>query len=539
MKLNKKQQEVIEATEGPVLVSAGAGSGKTAVLIKRILRLMSLGVNESNICIVTFTNKAAYELEERLEKATHHKPEVMIGTFHSIALSLVREEIQKSKYTSGFEILSDVDAENLLEKAINKLDLDLKINDCARQISKFKYIGVGAERARHKNENMVNIYKEYQDLIQKYNRIDFDEIILEAIRILKCNPIIREKWSKRLEYIMIDEFQDTNTAQYIFLKTLFPNKNSNICCVGDDRQGIYSFRGANINIILNFEKDYDAKVILLEENYRSTKVIVNASNKVIEHNKSQTNKNTYTNNDSGSPISINKYETAKEEAAFIASSIKKNILKGNNYKDFAILVRANKLMNVIKATLTSEGIPYKLLEKDEKPFSVESVMSHDADLDSKQEEAVTLITVHSSKGLEYKCVFLIGLEQGCFPSRYMMKGPLLEEERRLLYVAMTRAKEKLVITYTASRENGNRTSNNKPSEFLIEIPKEFVVYNELAQKDFIGTVRKVIVLSKDKIEHPEFGKGRVLKVLELNESMQGTIQAIFGNNIEKVLDVQF
>ncbi len=540
MDLNAMQQKVVSSTDGPLLVLAGAGSGKTAVLVERTKAIMSQGIKEENICIITFTNKAAYEISERIKKATHHTHKILVGTFHSIALSLIREEINFSRYMSGFEILSEYDMGKIIGSCIKRLGFDLNLNDCIRQISRYKYSGISPDQVNNEDERIVKIYHEYQRLLQQYNRIDFDEIILESIRILK-EPEVYGRWSNKIRYLMVDEFQDTNIAQYKFLKALFKESNSNLCVVGDDYQSIYGFRGADINIILNFQKDYKAKVIKLEENYRSTKNIVQASKAIITNNTKQAKKDVFTSKDKGSLVFINKFETSEEEAEFIVNTIiKKTECEKARYKDFAILFRANKFLDGIKLALENAGIPYKTLEKWEKPLSVESISIDITELQEQEEntDSVTLLTVHSSKGLEFTNVFLIAVEQGSFPSRYMTKGDLLEEERRVMYVAMTRAKETLYISYTNTRTVQDKQINNKASQFITEIPKCYVQYNTLAELDFRDVIEKVKILSKHSIEHPQLGQGRVIQLITLDDKMKSKIEVDFGH-CTKILEVQF
>ena len=531
MYLNEKQQKVVESTEGPVLVLAGAGSGKTAVLIERTKRLISLGVSESSICIITFTNKAATEVSQRLSKRMGYDTQVDIGTFHSIALSLLKEEIAYSNYRLGFNILSDSEVGKVIYKAIRNCDVPLKVDYCLKEISKFKYQAIGADLATHKDTDIVKVYKEYQSLLRKSNSMDFDEILMESIECLK-NKEVREKWMSRIKYIMVDEYQDTNPAQYLFLKSIFAKKNSNMCCVGDDKQGIYSFRGADINIIMNFENDYDANVIKLEQNYRSSGNIVNASNSVISNNTKQRDMTCFTANDIGSPLYLNKFNDEKEEADFIAEKIYEKVKHGDKYSSFCILFRANKLLSDVQEALCRVGIPYKLLGDQDKPFNVEGI-NQTCNIEEVV-DAVSLITVHSSKGLEFEHVFIVGLEKGCFPSRYMSKGPLLEEERRLMYVAMTRAKATLYISYVSDRKG----ISCKGSEFLIELPKEMLIYNSLAQMDFKENTCTVSVVGKDRIKHPSLGLGMVKEVLDIDHSMKATIKVLFGQ-IEKTIEVQF
>lgn len=630
--LNPMQKKAVLQTDGPLLLLAGAGSGKTRVLTHRIAYLIEQGVRPFNIMAITFTNKAAKEMKERVENITERGKDVWVSTFHSSCVRILRREIERLGYTSQFTIYDSDDSERLIKDILKELNISDKnfpaksvMNEISSQknelVSSAAYIKASA--GDYRCETISKVYAEYQKRLKANNALDFDDLIFKTVQLFSQNPDILDKYRERFIYIMVDEYQDTNTCQYNLIR-LLSSKYKNLCVVGDDDQSIYGWRGANIRNILDFEKDFkDAKVIKLEQNYRSTKTILNTANMVIKNNFGRKAKELWTDNTEGELIKFYKGNSDLEEAMFIASEIEKGVSNGLKYKDFAVLYRNNALSRTIEDRLVKNSIPYRLyggvpfysrkeikdimsylkvlynpadniafkriinvpkrgigdttIEKlssyanengmsvyealynlDDIPelksrgkklgeFSelitelqndalelnisdlIDSVLlktgymseleregteeaagradnlrelvskaaefeeqSETADLSSFLEEvalvadidnyteddnAVVLMTLHSSKGLEFPSVFITGFEEGIFPSyrSIMDSNPnAVEEERRLCYVGITRAKERLFITCAKTRLQHGQYISNMPSRFYKELPHEFV-----------------------------------------------------------------
>ena len=374
--LNKSQLESTLQTDGPMIVIAGAGSGKTRVLTFKIAYLMTKGVDPFNILSLTFTNKAAREMKDRIGQIVGEEARnLWMGTFHSVFARILRIEAHKIGYTSSFTIYDTDDSQKLVGRIIKELNLDkdnYKHKQIFSRISSMKNNFISAEKYLHNDElllsdkisnrpSFVQIYKEYVDRCFKAGAMDFDDLLLKTNELLTKYPETLAKYQNIFKYILVDEYQDTNHSQYLIIRAL-SDKFQNICVVGDDAQSIYSFRGANINNILNFQKDFpDAKLFRLEQNYRSTKNIVNAANSIIENNQKRLKKNVWTENESGEKISVNKLLTDGEEGRFVASSIFEtkmhNQLKNN---DFAILYRTNAQSRSFEDALRKKNIPYRV-----------------------------------------------------------------------------------------------------------------------------------------------------------------------------------
>lgn len=630
--LNDKQYEAVVNTEGPCLVIAGAGSGKTKVLTHKIAYLIGeKGVKPWNILAITFTNKAANEMKERIANIVgDDAKDIWMGTFHSICVRILRKFIDRIGFDSSFIIFDTSDQRTLVKGCLKDLAIDDKLfNDRSvlSEISNAKNEMLEPEqyaiRAKgdFRKEKISSVYELYQKRLKENNAIDFDDIINYAIKILEENADILEYYSNKFQYVLVDEYQDTNKSQFT-LVTMLASRNGNITVVGDNDQGIYSFRGADISNILNFERDFPGtKIIKLEQNYRCTGNILKAANAVIKNNELKYKKELWTQNDEGNLPKIYQADNEYDEASYIVEQIE-HLRREEYYKysDFAILYRMNTQSRAIEDILRRENIPYKIvgglkfyerkeikdtiaylrliqntndnlslkriinepkrgigktsLEKVEQIAEVSETSMYDvikradefglnrvflnsrdfinvieelrtkkdelsisemikltlkktgymkaletentieaenrianldelltvaiefeeefaenslqeflegitlsSDIDNieEQEDSVTLMTLHSAKGLEFPVVFLVGMEEGIFPGyQSMMEPKELEEERRLCYVGITRAKENLFLTCSKQRTVFGSTSYNPVSRFLNEIPEELL-----------------------------------------------------------------
>jgi len=638
--LNPEQKAAVLQTEGPVMIIAGAGSGKTRVLTYRIAHLIASGVDAFNILSLTFTNKAAKEMRNRIEKvAGAEARNIWMGTFHSVFAKILRIEANRIGYQSNFTIYDSDDSKSLIKAIVKEMNLDDKIykpNYVLSRISNAKNNLIQAHIYKKNTElvaydettgrgKIFEIYQEYANRCFKASAMDFDDLLLNTFKLLNNFPDVLNKYQHKFKYVMVDEYQDTNHCQYMIVKKL-ASVFENICVVGDDAQSIYSFRGATIRNILNFEIDYpDLKVFKLEQNYRSSETIVNAANSVIAKNKDQLEKKVWTANDSGEKIKVLRAVTDNEEGKLVAQDIfetkmtaqkmnsdfailyrtnsqsrsmeealrKLNIpyriygglsfyqrkeikdliaylrlvinpsdeqalkriinypargignttmqrvavlaseteqshweiisnahqypeLKAaiskfkdfvNMIKSFAILVptqnaydvamhvsRSVKLLKVLNEDKTVEGISkyenmVELLngikefaeddtnesEKDLGSYLQDIALLTDADRMDEDNDHVSLMTIHQSKGLEYKKVYVTGLEENLFPSQMSLGSRSdLEEERRLFYVAITRAEEDLVLSFATSRFRFGTLLPCEPSRFIDEIDPEFL-----------------------------------------------------------------
>ncbi len=635
-RLNPMQQKAVLKTEGPVLVLAGAGSGKTGALTVRIAHLIENGVKPWNILAITFTNKAAKEMRERVNGLIGDKAQdIWVSTFHSTCVRILRRDIDKIDYSRDFSIYDTDDQEKMMKEVFKRLNFSImdktfSIKMALAEISKQKEELVSWEDYEKKTDKDIRkvrfakAYRIYQKLLKENNALDFDDLIYKTVQLFRTNPDVLEYYQDKFKYIMVDEYQDTNTSQYELVRML-SEKYKNICVVGDDDQSIYGWRGANIRNILEFEKDFqNTEVIKLEQNYRSTKTILDAANSVIHNNTKRKDKTLWTENDKGSIIHVKKADNEYDEARFVADKINELAVKGERkYKDFAVLYRANAQSRALEDCFVKKSIPYRLfggvrfyerkeikdilsylkvianpadtialkriinvpkrglgeasidkvevfasennislyeaishideitdlktrakkfkefyevmksIEEDAENLSVpeliDSVITKTgyvqiledegtdealarienidefvskaseyeknadepslrgfledialvADIDNYNEDddCVSLMTMHSAKGLEFPYVFIVGMEEGMFPSyRVMMYGTNddMEEERRLCYVGITRAKEELFLVHAKSRMQHGITQYNAISRFLKEIPMELV-----------------------------------------------------------------
>jgi len=623
--LNPKQKEAVLATEGPLLILAGAGAGKTKTVAERIRHLIKNGTTPSSILAITFTNKAAKEMRERVgamlsEDKGLNRPVSMnerpfVSTFHALGVHILKEQSSKLGLSRHFTIFDKDDSKRAVKEALTTCGLDPKTHEPDRIlgiISKEKSRDKTAEEYLMHNEGgyfsgvVGDVWREYEKILKRDSALDFDDLLLKTVRLLRNDTSVQNYYRNIWHYVHIDEYQDTNRVQYEISKLLIGDKH-NICVVGDIDQNIYSWRGADIKNILDFEKDYpDAKVILLEENYRSTKTILNAANTIIEKNKIRRKKNLFTSNDDGAKIGIFQAFDEVAEAEFVASKAEEIIKTGVAAEDIAVLYRANFQSRVMEEAFMQHQIPYQLLgtrfferreikdlvsylraalnpasladlkriinvptrgigkttvaklfsgQEDELPSAVKAKISNfkklladvaekikilkpsqtiayiitssgmevewkqgkeedaerllnayelvafaarydhlspedgieaflaDAALQSDQDElaeggkkGVRLMTVHASKGLEFDTVFISGLEDGLFPHQKITKEGIspeeAEEERRLFYVALTRAKKKLFLSYAQMRTIFGSRQVNVPSEFVFDVPEE-------------------------------------------------------------------
>ena len=615
-KLNERQQESVLATEGPVLILAGAGSGKTRALTHRIAYLIKeKRISPFNILAVTFTNKAAGEINNRIRllisnvKAQNSDVKTgfklpWAGTFHSACVKILRRESRNLEIPSSFTIYDKQDSLRAIKHAMRDLDIsEKKYNPGAvsTYISQAKGECITAKQYSdmaydHFQQICAKVYIRYDEILRKNKALDFDDLLLKTVQLFQKFPEILKKYQTQFRYILVDEYQDTNHVQYTFLK-LLAEAHQNIFVIGDDWQSIYSFRGAKFKNILDFKKDYpEAKVIYLEQNYRSTQPILDAAQNVIKNNELRSDKNLFTDKKTGAPVVVAGTADGMSEIEFILEEIDSLILADRReLKDFVILYRTNAQSRLFEESLIKRGIPYRIiggvrfyerkevkdilaymtllenssdivalsrvinvpprkigdktlerilqssadvareipkysqfldlmerlrqktatlrpdeavdriieltgyreflsdgtLESEARLENIEELKSAAAsfetlqdflesvalisDIDNykEQENALTLMTVHSAKGLEFPVVFICGLEEGLFPhSRSMLDQFELEEERRLFYVGMTRAMERLYLTYAGSRLLYGSFSQSVPSRFLSELPED-------------------------------------------------------------------
>lgn len=664
--LNEQQKEAVTTVNGPLLVLAGAGSGKTRVLTTRVAYLLEeVGIAPEQILAITFTNKAAKEMKERIiQMLGPIGYQIQISTFHSFGLLILRENYEKLNYAKNFTILDSDDTLTVIKKIMKDMGLDPKeynpraiknrISGAKNELlSPMEY-----ERFAQTDfeEKVVKIYEKYEQKLKQNDSVDFDDLLMLPIQLFQKFPEILKSYQERFQYILVDEYQDTNEAQYILIK-MISAKYRNICVVGDNDQSIYSFRGANYRNILNFEKDYkNPKVIMLEENYRSTKTILNAANDVIQNNKQRKDKNLWTNNEDGVKIRYHRALDEKDEANYVMKEIVHLIENHIKPEDIAILYRTNAQSRNMEDVLLRENIPYKVVgsfyfynrkeikdlisymkliynqhddvsllriinspkrgigaktienltekanEQGKSIFEVidsgkelafkhmiedliireqnlsltelveeiliksgmkqelvnEKSMEADIRLENLEEfktitksfeenngivsleeflmeislvsdveehknnnHVVTLMTVHSAKGLEFDYVFLIGMEEGIFPHNNSFMNPEdLEEERRLCYVAITRAKKSLWLVNARRRTIYGMESQNPPSRFIDEIDASYLDKDVEEKKElFRFFPKKETLVDKnaeyqigDHIIHNQFGEGVVVGV---------------------------
>ena len=715
--LNEAQLNAVLKTEGPSMVIAGAGSGKTRVLTYKIVHLVENGVDPFEILALTFTNKAAREMKLRISSmiGESESKNIWMGTFHSVFAKILRFEAHKIGFTSDFTIYDTQDSERLVSSIIKEKNLDKDVyrpKSIRNRISSLKnnFITVNGYFSNNElveSDNLSrkpetgNIYKEYNERLIKSNSMDFDDLLMKTNELLNNYPEVLAKYQEKFKYILVDEYQDTNNSQYLIVKSL-SDKYQNICVVGDDAQSIYSFRGANINNIINFRNDYDdVEVFRLEQNYRSTKNIVNAANSVIEHNKNKIDKEVWTDNDSGDRVEIIANDSDIGEARGICQKIIS--LNNTNFSNIAILYRTNAQSRPIEDSLRLNKIPYQIfggvsfynrkeikdvlaylrlivnssdeeslkrvinypargigqvtinkiiiaaqkhnltlyetikrgnessiglsgsvltklqnfidlidvfkienkklnafdltkgviekvriiddLKKDDSPEGISRVenvqellngirdfiedqkelvdsndklseflstvsLSTDFDIENQDQDKVSLMTLHLSKGLEFKHVFIVGLEEDLFPSAlsYNTRSEL-EEERRLFYVGITRAKENLYLSYANSRYRWGKLIYCEESRFLNEIDKDYVKIikpNPIKSNVSLSPRKNIIYKSKlnlkrlpktstsipaikinvsegDSVSHEKFGLGEIIKIEGSGNDLKATV----------------
>ena len=662
MQLNSEQLKAVNHIDGPMLVLAGAGSGKTKVLTSRIANLIEKGVSPYNILAITFTNKAAKEMKDRVTNLIGSSANnIQISTFHSLGLRILKENYNLLGYERNFTIIDSDDALTIIKKIMKDLNLAKERynpRELRSKISSAKneMMGVEAFAKVEFDHNVVEVYKKYLNKLKNGNSIDFDDLLILPIRLFKNYPSKLEEYQDKYKYILIDEYQDTNEAQYTLSK-LLSAKYRNLFVVGDNDQAIYAFRGANYKNILNFEKDYpETKTIMLEENYRSTKTILNAANSVIKNNKERKDKYLWSNNDEGSKIKYRIVSNEKEEASFVGTEIKELISKGIKEEDIAVLYRTNAQSRVIEEEMLKKNIKYRVvgsfyfynrkeikdllcylrlinnhkddvsllrvintpkrgigektldnitsvasdnnisiyeainsgkelefknlieeLTKDSETLSltelIDNIMNKSgmkkeltssklledeirlenlnefksitksyeeeygsatlsdfldeislvSDMTEHQDGAnrVSLMTVHSVKGLEFDYVFIIGMEEGIFPHYNAINdggNSAIEEERRLCYVAITRAKKELYILTAESRMLFGNTNRNMPSRFIEEIDKKYLeIESRNPVNKIVSKVKKVVDKNAtyeigERISHTDFGEGIVISI---------------------------
>ena len=370
--LNEPQREAVFHTDGPLLILAGAGSGKTRVLTHRIAYLIEeRGVNPWHILAITFTNKAAGEMRQRVDDLVGFGSEsVWVSTFHSACVRILRRFIDRLGYDNRFTIYDTDDQKTLMKEVCRKVDIDTKkfkermllsvISSAKNEMilpEEFE-MNAGGDFSQQK---IARAYREYEAQLKANNALDFDDLLVKTVQLLETQPDVRENYQERFRYIMVDEYQDTNTVQFR-LVSLLAGKYRNLCVVGDDDQSIYKFRGANIRNILDFEKEFpDARVIKLEQNYRSTGNILNAANHVIRNNKGRKEKTLWTAKGEGDKIRLRQFDTAYDEAEFIAEDVKEEVREGASYKDHAVLYRTNAQSRLLEEKFVAMSIPYKIV----------------------------------------------------------------------------------------------------------------------------------------------------------------------------------
>lgn len=726
--MNNMQQKAVFCTEGPLLILAGAGSGKTTVLVNRIAYILQSGLCMPwQILAITFTNKAAGELKDRICNAVPEGgDDIWAATFHSTCARILRRYGDRIGYSSHFTVYDTADQKSLIKKAMTQLNIDekrLPVKSVIAEISKAKDKMRTPEYMLKKSdgdfrkEQIAKIYQIYQSELINSDAMDFDDMLCNTVKLFEENPDILEFYQNQFKYIMVDEYQDTNKVQYKFVAML-ADKSKNICVVGDDDQSIYKFRGATIENILSFESQFkNAKVIRLEQNYRSTKTILNAANKVIENNTARKGKTLWTENESGEKIHVHTALSEREEASYISQQVLEGVAKGRRFSDFAVLYRMNAQSNAIETAFSRSGIPHRIIgghrfydreeikdmtaylrvidnphdnvrlnrivnvpkrgigkttmdragelavvngisvydviknaeaypelsravnkfkdfitlieglreaeesgdyslselyelvlehtnyknylktEKENADVRIENIeelksniikfeeeygdeaslsnfleeISLQTDIDNYDSDADTtvMMTLHSAKGLEFPVVFIAGMEEGVFPGVAIYSNPdELNEERRLAYVGITRAKEELYLTKTKSRMLFGSTTHNAPSRFVNEIPDEYIrtsgdrgftsfspssygssstsipskpsySFNPNIAPSFKKPIQKSETTYKagDNVLHKVFGKGMIVKAEKMgNDTM---LEIVFETKGTKTLMANF
>jgi len=661
-RLNKQQIEAVEHIDGPCLVMAGAGSGKTSVLTTRIVNLIESGVRDYNILAITFTNKAAKEMRDRIN-AMIGDISSFIGTFHSFGLRVIRENYMYVGLDKNFTIIDSEDVLSIIKKILKNMNLDTKQfspyyirnkisfikNQMLSNLEIEKFFNTSIDKV------VADVYVKYNEMMKINNSIDFDDLLLKPVELFKDNKDILEKYQDRFKYILIDEYQDTNPVQYKLVKIL-AERHRNLFVVGDVNQSIYAFRQADYRNIINFERDYkDAKIIKLEENYRSTNNILNAANSVIKNNQERKDLKLWSQKGEGVKIKYLRSYDEKHEVTLVLSEIQKLLDEGYERSEIGVLYRTNAQSRVVEEQFLKKGIPYKVvgsyyfynrkeikdlisylrliynnhdevslrriinvpkrgigdtaiknlenvsmlegismfdalsskkelefkdlildlvkasesmsltelidevleksslkqfLEDDktlENELRLDNLMEFKSitasfeertgnvnlgdfleeislisDISSHKEDnnEVTLMTIHSAKGLEFDIVFLIGMEEGIFPHNMSLMEDNLEEERRLCYVGITRARDRLYITNAKRRMLYGKDQMNLPSRFISEIDKELLDCEEsileenkiIRKEDVYNNKDNDDLKSGDLVQHDSYGSGVVISI---------------------------
>ena len=721
-KMNPRQLEAVLHTEGPLLILAGAGSGKTTVLINRIAYIIDQSLAKPwQILAITFTNKAAGELKERLTAMLGDTGgDVWAATFHSTCARILRRDGDRIGYSSHFTVYDTDDSKRLVKDCQKALNIDDKMISHKSILSEISHAKdsmlspadyQAAAGSDFRLAKIGAVYELYQKRLREADAMDFDDLLGNTVELFRQCPDVLEYYQNRFRYIMVDEYQDTNQVQYEFVR-LLAGKSKNLCVVGDDDQSIYKFRGATIENIMSFEKSYpNAKVIRLEQNYRSTKNILNAANAVISNNEERKGKTLWTENPEGDKIQIHTSSNEQDEAGFVATTILEQVAKGRKYSDFAVLYRMNSQSNILEKVFVKSGIPYRIIgghrfyerreirdmiaylsvinnpsdeirlrrivnqpkrsigdktiataseiagalgesllevlgradefdslrrasvklkafydmmqelidanddesvslhelyelilektgyiealrgEKEEAETRIENInelasnllkfqeengeeatlsafleeVSLMTDIDNYDETAdtVVMMTMHSAKGLEFPVVFLPGFEEGIFPGLQAIYDPNeIQEERRLCYVAITRAKESLYLLNADSRMLFGSTSRNRPSRFSLEIPLDLI--NKTREQDWrkpdLGTKMPVaetelrrksataamhfgqvtprarsgnVFKTGDMVQHKTFGKGLVISATPMGNDV--LLEIAFEQGTKKLM----
>ena len=721
-KMNPRQLEAVLHTEGPLLILAGAGSGKTTVLINRIAYIIDQSLAKPwQILAITFTNKAAGELKERLTAMLGDiGGDVWAATFHSTCARILRRDGDRIGYSSHFTVYDTDDSKRLVKDCQKALNIDDKMISHKSILSEISHAKdsmlspadyQAAAGSDFRLAKIGAVYELYQKRLREADAMDFDDLLGNTVELFRQCPDVLEYYQNRFRYIMVDEYQDTNQVQYEFVR-LLAGKSKNLCVVGDDDQSIYKFRGATIENIMSFEKSYpNAKVIRLEQNYRSTKNILNAANAVISNNEERKGKTLWTENPEGDKIQIHTSSNEQDEAGFVATTILEQVAKGRKYSDFAVLYRMNSQSNILEKVFVKSGIPYRIIgghrfyerreirdmiaylsvinnpsdeirlrrivnqpkrsigdktiataseiagalgesllevlgradefdslrrasvklkafydmmqelidanddesvslhelyelilektgyiealrgEKEEAETRIENInelasnllkfqeenreeatlsafleeVSLMTDIDNYDETAdtVVMMTMHSAKGLEFPVVFLPGFEEGIFPGLQAIYDPNeIQEERRLCYVAITRAKESLYLLNADSRMLFGSTSRNRPSRFSLEIPLDLI--NKTREQDWrkpdLGTKMPVaetelrrksataamhfgqvtpparsgnVFKTGDMVQHKTFGKGLVISATPMGNDV--LLEIAFEQGTKKLM----
>jgi len=699
--LNEAQRDAVLTTEGPLLVIAGAGSGKTRVLTYRVAHLLAAcGVEPNEILAITFTNKAAGEMRERIEAAVGPKARaIWILTFHSACGRILRREAPRLGYRSNFTIYDQADQLRLVRACLEELERDPKRfvpRGIHAQISNAKNALIGPDEyaarvASFYDQTVADVYALYQRKLFASNAVDFDDLLMLTVDVLQRFPEAHERWAKTFRYVLVDEYQDTNHAQYVLLK-LLTDVSKNLMAVGDEDQSVYGFRGADINNILDFERDFTGtQTVVLEQNYRSTNAILSAANAVISHNRERKEKRLWSELGEGEPVRVVEVEDEHAEGRFVASEIAGLVEFGTSLSEIAVVYRTNAQSRVLEDVLVRQGVAYQViggprfyeraeikdaiayLQAIDNPYDtvsltriankprrgvgdtslarlatfaagegislwealgraeeaglataslravqtfhsllqslmagamelsvselVERVLQRSGYVDALEAERtieargrienleelvgvaqeyesaseepslstflqevslysdqdalrgeeggqVTLMTLHNAKGLEFRAVFMIGLEEGIFPHSRSVEEGSLEEERRLCYVGMTRAKERLTLTHAMRRSLYGRSDANLPSRFLDELPEHGVERERLAPASWSGygtrpsevAPRAVVpdVSTGDTVRHSTLGTGIVIRI-----EGDGVVTVRFEDGSERRLMLEY